>query len=106
MRWKAAIMGPTGAATAGAAFRLLYPFPTRAVAEAHAKCFRAAGVLLELVPGVDGELDETDAPRNARRARAMIGRLNRMLGLWLANREDQGLLREIWQSMGKLGFLA
>jgi len=38
--WKVVIVGPTGSALDGSAFELLYPFPTRAEAEAHAECFR------------------------------------------------------------------
>jgi hypothetical protein len=38
--WKVVIVGPTGAALTGAAFDLLYVFPTREEAEAHAESFR------------------------------------------------------------------
>jgi len=41
MMWKTAIVGPTGEVhTNTTAFRLLYSFPTREEAEAHAACFR------------------------------------------------------------------
>jgi hypothetical protein len=41
MRWKVAIVGPTGEVyTNTAAFRLLYAFPTREEAEEQAACFR------------------------------------------------------------------
>jgi len=46
--WKVAILGPTGAAIGGSAFRLLYSFPTREEAEEHAACFNKAGVRLAL----------------------------------------------------------
>jgi hypothetical protein len=58
--WRAAIAGPTGISTDAPAFGLLYAFPTREEAEAHAGCFGAAGVLMELVPCVDHERDEAD----------------------------------------------
>jgi hypothetical protein len=39
--WKVAILGPAGTVYADAnAFKLLYPFPTREEAEAHAEGFR------------------------------------------------------------------
>jgi hypothetical protein len=41
--WKVAILGPTGVAVKGSAFRLLYSFPTREEAEEHAECFRHSG---------------------------------------------------------------
>jgi hypothetical protein len=40
MPWKVIIVGPTGAALIGAAFDLLYAFPTKKEAEAHAESFR------------------------------------------------------------------
>jgi hypothetical protein len=40
--WKVVIVGPTGAVLTGAAFDLLYSFPTREEAEAHAEAFRVA----------------------------------------------------------------
>ena len=43
-KWKVVIVGPTGVAVDGSAFRLLYSFPTREEAEEHAKCFSKAGV--------------------------------------------------------------
>ena len=46
--WKVAIVGPTGVAVDGSAFRLLYSFPTREEAEEHAECFRHTGVKLAL----------------------------------------------------------
>jgi len=42
--WKVAIVGPTGVAVEGFAFRLLYSFPTREEAEEHAECFRKTGI--------------------------------------------------------------
>jgi hypothetical protein len=42
--WKVVIVGPTGAAIDGSAFRLLYSFPTEEAAEKHAKCFRKTGI--------------------------------------------------------------
>ena len=46
--WKVAIVGPSGVAVEGAAFRLLYSFPTREEAEEHAECFRHTGVKLSI----------------------------------------------------------
>jgi len=46
--WKVPILGPTGVAVDGSAFRLLYSFPTREEAEEHAECFRHTGVKLAL----------------------------------------------------------
>jgi len=46
--WKIAILGPTGAVLAGSAFELLYAFPSKEEAEAHAECFRHTGVKLAL----------------------------------------------------------
>ena len=42
MKWKVVIVGATGAAITGAAFGLLYAFPTREEAEAHAVSFLVA----------------------------------------------------------------
>jgi hypothetical protein len=42
MTWKVVIVGPTDVALTGAAFGLLYAFPTEEEAEAHAKSFRVA----------------------------------------------------------------
>jgi hypothetical protein len=42
MKWKVVIVGPKGAALKGAAFGLLYAFPTKEEAEAHAESFRFA----------------------------------------------------------------
>jgi hypothetical protein len=46
--WKVPIVGPTGVAVEGSAFRLLYPFTTGEEAEEHAECFRHTGVKLAL----------------------------------------------------------
>src|SRR6266853_4794756 len=46
--WKVPIVGPTGVAVEGSAFRLLYSFPTREEAEEHAECFLHTGVRLAL----------------------------------------------------------
>jgi hypothetical protein len=52
--WKVAILGPTGVAVDGAAFRFLYSFPTREEAEEHAEGFRHTGVKVALC-GEEGE---------------------------------------------------
>ena len=45
MDWKVAIVGPTGTVYRGTnPFKLLYPFPTREEAEAHADCLRTIGM--------------------------------------------------------------
>jgi hypothetical protein len=46
--WKVAIVGPTGVAVEGSAFRLLYSFPTKEEAVEHGECFRHTGVKLAL----------------------------------------------------------
>jgi hypothetical protein len=43
MKWEVVAVGPIGAGLEGFAFRLLYSFPTREEAEAHAECFRIVG---------------------------------------------------------------
>jgi hypothetical protein len=43
MKWKAAIVGPDGAVETNTAFGMLYSFPTREEAEAHAEYFQFAG---------------------------------------------------------------
>lgn len=48
MTWKVVSVGLTGTATANAAVAMLYPFPTREEAEAHAECFRIAGMKVEV----------------------------------------------------------
>ena len=48
MRWKVVIVGPTGTATANAAFGMLYPFPTREEAEAQAASLRTVGMKVEV----------------------------------------------------------
>ncbi|MGA7791766.1 MAG: hypothetical protein WCA19_01925 [Candidatus Acidiferrales bacterium] len=48
MPWKVVIVGPTGAALTDTAFGLLYSFPTKEEAEAHAECFGFAG--MKIVP--------------------------------------------------------
>jgi hypothetical protein len=48
MKWKVVIVGPMGTALTGAAFGLLYSFPTKEEAEAHAECFRTAGMKVAL----------------------------------------------------------
>jgi hypothetical protein len=48
MRWKVVSVGPTGAAIANGAFGMLYAFPTREEAEAHAMCFRITGMKVEV----------------------------------------------------------
>jgi len=48
MKWKVAIMGSTGVVVNTPAFRLLYPFPSRGAAEAHAECFRIVGMKVEV----------------------------------------------------------
>jgi hypothetical protein len=47
--WKVVIVGPTGAALTGAAFGLLYSFPMKEEAEAHAESLRILGIKLTLV---------------------------------------------------------
>ncbi len=50
MKWKAAIVGPTGEVyTNTAAFEFLYAFPTCEEAEAHAECFLATGMKMDLI---------------------------------------------------------
>jgi hypothetical protein len=45
MRWKGAIVGPTGTMYNDTnAFHLLYPFPTREEAVKHAICFSKTGI--------------------------------------------------------------
>ena len=46
--WKVVIVGPTGSVLTGSAFELLYSFPSKEEAEAHAACFNKAGVKLAL----------------------------------------------------------
>jgi hypothetical protein len=46
--WKVVILGPTGAAVNTPAFKLLYPFPAREEAEAHAECLRTVGMKVAL----------------------------------------------------------
>ena len=49
MKWKVVIVGPTGTVYKNTdTFRLLYPFPTREEAQAHANCLRAVGVKIAL----------------------------------------------------------
>ena len=48
MKWKVPIVGPTDAVQTNTAFELLYSFPTREEAEAHAECFRFAG--MKIIP--------------------------------------------------------
>jgi len=49
MAWKVVIVGPTGAVYEDTnAFKLLYPFPTREEAEAHAECLRTIGMKVAL----------------------------------------------------------
>jgi len=48
MKWKVAIVGPTGAAVNTSAFRLLYSFPKKEEAEEHAECFRITGMSVTL----------------------------------------------------------
>jgi hypothetical protein len=44
MKWKVVAVGPTRTVYKDTnAFKLLYSFPTREEAEAHAECFRFAG---------------------------------------------------------------
>ena len=58
MKWKAAILGPIGEAHVDTyAFRLLYSFPTRADAEAHAECLRSVSTKIV-------ECDEQGNPAN------------------------------------------
>jgi hypothetical protein len=50
MKWTVAIVGPTGTMYKDTnAFRLLYPFPTREEAEAHAECLRIVGMKVTLL---------------------------------------------------------
>lgn len=42
MKWKVVIVGPTGITYNTSAFGLLYSFPTKEEAEAHAEAFRFA----------------------------------------------------------------
>ena len=45
MKWKVAIVGPTGAVYRDTnAFKLLYLFPTQEEAEEHATCFSKTGI--------------------------------------------------------------
>jgi len=48
MPWKVVIVGPTHVALTGAAFDLLYSFPTREAAGEHAKCFLNTGMKVAL----------------------------------------------------------
>jgi hypothetical protein len=48
MKWKIVFVEPAGAAIANAAFEMLFPFPTREAAEAHAACFRFTGMKVEV----------------------------------------------------------
>jgi hypothetical protein len=49
MKWKVVIVGPTGTVYKDTnAFRLLYPFPAREEAQAHANCLRTVGVKVAL----------------------------------------------------------
>jgi hypothetical protein len=49
MPWKVAIVGPSGAVFKDTnAFNLLYSFPTKEEAEAHAECFLKTGIKLAL----------------------------------------------------------
>ena len=41
-------MGPTGPVLDGTVFKLLYPFPTREEAEAHASCLQTVGMKVAL----------------------------------------------------------
>lgn len=56
MTWKVAIQGPAGTLVNTSAFGLLYPFPTRDEAEAHADCLRTVGTKVEV-------RNVTDPPR-------------------------------------------
>jgi hypothetical protein len=42
--WKVVIVVPTGAAIDGSAFELLFGFPDKEEAQAHADCFQKTGV--------------------------------------------------------------
>jgi hypothetical protein len=49
MKWKVVILEPTGAVDKDiCAFKLLYPFPTREEAEAHAHCCQTVGMKVAL----------------------------------------------------------
>jgi hypothetical protein len=48
MKWKVVIVGPAGTVMDETASRLLYSFPSREEAEAHAECFRKTGIKLVL----------------------------------------------------------
>ena len=49
MKWTVVIVGAAGTVYKDTnAFRLLYPFPTREEAHAHAKCLRTVGVKVAL----------------------------------------------------------
>jgi hypothetical protein len=49
MKWKVSIVGPAGTVYIDTdAFKLLYPFPTKQEAEAHAECFCKTGIKLAL----------------------------------------------------------
>jgi len=50
MKWKVAITGSTGNVYSDTnAYKLLYPFPVRAEAEARANCLRVLGMKVALV---------------------------------------------------------
>ena len=50
LKWKVVIVGPTGTAHKDTnAYKLLYPSPTLAEAEAHANCLRIVGMKVALV---------------------------------------------------------
>jgi hypothetical protein len=49
MTWKVAIVGPQGTVYKDTnSFKMLYPFPTREEAEAHANCLRTVGMNVAL----------------------------------------------------------
>ena len=49
MKSKVVIVGPTGPVLDVTAFNLLYSFPTKAEAQAHASCLRTVGVKVSVL---------------------------------------------------------
>jgi hypothetical protein len=71
MKWRVVLVGKTAKVQSNSAFELLYSFPTREEAEAHAECFRFAGT--KIVPcgepaiPAEGHESEADCPTLRRR---------------------------------------
>lgn len=48
MKWKVVIVGPNGPVVNTSAFEMLFPFPDREEAKAHAECLRTIGMEVTL----------------------------------------------------------